>query len=103
MSIDMSRHCNTCKHREMSPFQLPCRECSLSFTGGGHDKKWEPVTPVFETGQVVKLKSGGPEMTVEGEDKATFGNSNEVAVTWFDVNGLLCRSTINKNCLEVVK
>lgn len=46
----------------------------------------------FEEGDTVKLKSGGPTMTVEGESQ--FGG---IVCTWFDGNEVKSRSFMPKS------
>ncbi len=41
--------------------------------------------PEFKIGDTVKLKSGGPDMTVDGFHKAV-GGDDEASCTWFDDN-----------------
>jgi uncharacterized protein YodC (DUF2158 family) len=47
----------------------------------------------FKVGEVVRLKSGGPKMTVEDPSKYD-GNDWRVAVTWFDA----LRQDANQYC-----
>jgi len=51
---------------------------------------------IFEIGQIVRLKSGGPKMTVKSADgKATW------ACQWFDRNGKLHNDSFQEDMLDI--
>ena len=54
---------------------------------------------IFETGQVVRLKSGSPKMTIKGPD----GDGKEViwAVQWVDRNGRLQSDSFQEDMLDI--
>lgn len=54
---------------------------------------------IFETGQVVRLKSGSPKMTIKGPD----GDGKEViwAVQWIDRNGRLQSDSFQEDMLDI--
>lgn len=54
---------------------------------------------IFETGQVVRLKSGSPKMTVKGPD----GDPSEKiwAVQWIDRNGRLQSDSFQEDMLDI--
>jgi len=54
---------------------------------------------MIKSGDQVRLKSGGPTMTVRNED---YNNPNEVWVDWFDSNGNNCQASYNKEQLEPI-
>ncbi len=63
----------------------------------------EPPAPPFSPGEVVRLKSGGPAMTVTGTNE-----SGDVLVMWFDGDllraagtGCFERETIPAACVEL--
>ena len=51
----------------------------------------------FTAGDVVKLKSGGPQMTVEGTD------SDSVECVFFDKDNVLKRATFAKDTVQIFK
>lgn len=51
----------------------------------------------FEVGEVVVLKSGGPRMTVAGEDGF---NEDMVACTWFDEKNKVVRDSFPPQSLK---
>lgn len=53
----------------------------------------------FQTGQVVRLKSGSPKMTVKGAD-ASVGDG-AWAVQWIDRNGKLQGDSFHADMLEL--
>ena len=60
----------------------------------------------FKKGDVIQLKSGSPEMTVEGYkkiqpfDKPAYDSDDQVNVAWFDTKGGLKRATFHQDALE---
>ena len=54
---------------------------------------------IFEIGQVVRLKSGSPKMTIKGPD----GNGEETiwAVQWIDRNGKLQSDSFHEDMLDI--
>jgi len=55
---------------------------------------------IFEIGQVVRLKSGSPKMTIKGED----GSDAETkiwAVQWIDRNGKLQENSFHEDMLDI--
>ena len=54
---------------------------------------------IFETGQVVRLKSGSPKMTVKGPD----GDPKDKiwAVQWIDRNGKLQSDSFQEDMLDI--
>lgn len=54
---------------------------------------------IFETGQVVRLKSGSPKMTIKGPD----GDPSEKiwAVQWIDRNGRLQSDSFQEDMLDI--
>lgn len=60
----------------------------------------------FEVGEIVKLKSGGPDMTVERDrtlyDHETSGMPDKTACVWFSENAGPFRDTFHKDLLEYV-
>ncbi|MTW11417.1 DUF2158 domain-containing protein [Pseudoduganella eburnea] len=57
----------------------------------------------FEKGVVVKLKSGGPKMTVVGVgDYGPIGPEDGVQCTWFDEKNKLQSQTFDAAVLELV-
>ena len=54
---------------------------------------------IFETGQVVRLKSGSPKMTIKGSD----GDGTDViwAVQWIDRNGRLQSDSFHEDMLDI--
>ena len=51
---------------------------------------------IFEIGQVVRLKSGSPKMTVKGPDGDTIW-----AVQWIDRNGKLQSDSFHEDMLDI--
>ena len=51
--------------------------------------------PPFKTGDVVRLKSGSPKMTVKGADKDAW------AVEWIDRNGKLQTNSFDADMLDL--
>ncbi len=49
----------------------------------------------FQTGQVVRLKSGSPKMTIKGADKDAW------AVQWVDRNGKLQGDSFHADMLDL--
>jgi uncharacterized protein YodC (DUF2158 family) len=56
----------------------------------------------FEPGTVVRLKSGGPKMTVVNYGKYGYGSKEEYKCKWFDDKNQLVESTFTENELEAV-
>lgn len=59
----------------------------------------------FQPGNVVRLKSGGPNMTVEKVGKTAMLNDDAVWVTWFEQSGskqVVNRDTFSPVVLEKV-
>lgn len=59
----------------------------------------------FQPGNVVRLKSGGPNMTVEKVGKTDMLNEDAVWVTWFEKSGskqVVNRDTFSPAVLENV-
>ena len=54
---------------------------------------------IFEIGQVVRLKSGSPKMTIKGPD----GNGEDIiwAVQWIDRNGKLQSDSFHEDMLDI--
>ena len=54
---------------------------------------------IFEIGQVVRLKSGSPKMTIKGPD----GNGEDIiwAVQWIDRNGKLQSDSFHQDMLDI--
>lgn len=50
---------------------------------------------IFELGQVVRLKSGGPKMTIKGDDDGAW------ACQWFDRNGRVQNDSFPEDMLEI--
>ncbi|CAM3699339.1 YodC family protein [Litorimonas haliclonae] len=50
---------------------------------------------IFEIGQIVRLKSGGPKMTIKGADAGAW------ACQWFDRNGKLHNDTFPEDMLDI--
>ena len=50
---------------------------------------------IFEIGQIVRLKSGGPKMTIKGADEGAW------ACQWFDRNGKLHNDTFPEDMLYI--
>jgi len=51
----------------------------------------------FNTGDVVRLKSGGPKMTILGTD----GAPDVFACKWFDRNGRLNKDSFEASTVEI--
>ncbi len=59
---------------------------------------------IFEPGDIVILKSGGPEMTVEiGEKKQSSISTPYVTAIWFDKRDILNRDTFLVHTIKIVK
>jgi len=54
---------------------------------------------IFEPGQIVRLKSGGPKMTIKGSDKDA--GSGTWACQWFDRNGKIQSDTFPEDMLDI--
>jgi len=54
---------------------------------------------IFEIGQVVRLKSGSPKMTVKGPDGD--GTDTIWAVQWIDRNGKLQSDSFHEDMLDI--
>ena len=54
---------------------------------------------IFEIGQVVRLKSGSPKMTIKGPDGT--GNDTIWAVQWIDRNGKLQSDSFHEDMLNI--
>ena len=54
---------------------------------------------IFETGQVVRLKSGSPKMTIKGPDGKLEGKV--WAVQWIDRNGRLQSDSFQEDMLDI--
>jgi len=54
---------------------------------------------IFEIGQVVRLKSGSPKMTIKGPDAA--GGESAWAVQWIDRNGKLQENSFHEDMLDI--
>ena len=54
---------------------------------------------IFEIGQVVRLKSGSPKMTIKGPD----GDGEDIiwAVQWIDRNGKLQSDSFHEDMLDI--
>lgn len=51
----------------------------------------------FNIGDVVELKSGGPQMTVRGYEPA---DSQEITCEWFDKDRKLCSKSFHQDTLQ---
>jgi uncharacterized protein YodC (DUF2158 family) len=71
---------------------MPCRESRM---GNQKDPEVNPTTVEFHRGDVVRLKSGGPQMTVESVVQF-------VACVWFDEKELKRRNDFLPETLEKV-
>lgn len=58
-------------------------------------KTEKPIMTKFKTGDVVRLKSGSPKMTVKGQDDGAW------AVQWIDRNGKLQSDTFPADMLDI--
>ena len=58
-------------------------------------RKRKPKMEIFEIGQIVRLKSGGPKMTIKGADADAW------ACQWFDRNGKLHNDTFPEDMLDI--
>lgn len=56
-----------------------------------------PPAVLFKRGEVVKLKSGGPKMTIK--DYVPDGSLVDVLCVWFDGNGHLMEKVFRQNLL----
>ena len=56
--------------------------------------------PPFKTGDVVRLKSGSPKMTVKGAD-GSGPNGSIWAVEWIDRNGKLQSNSFDADMLDL--
>lgn len=56
----------------------------------------------FEIGDVVRLKSGGPEMTVEDIDRKLYGDKDGAWCTWFNAEGKKVKDWFDPATLDVV-
>ncbi len=54
---------------------------------------------IFEIGQVVRLKSGSPKMTIKGPDAAA--GETVWAVQWIDRNGKLQGDSFHEDMLDI--
>lgn len=54
-------------------------------------------------GDIVRLKSGGPKMTVLGPDRDSAPESGNIACKWFDRNGRLNTGSFNTHMIEAFK
>lgn len=54
---------------------------------------------IFEIGQVVRLKSGSPKMTIKGRD--TDAGETVWAVQWIDRNGKLQGDSFHEDMLDI--
>ncbi|WP_409433176.1 YodC family protein [Litorimonas sp. RW-G-Af-16] len=54
----------------------------------------------FKNGQIVRLKSGGPKMTIKGADDGDF-DTPVWACQWFDRNGKLHHDSFPEDMLDV--
>lgn len=52
----------------------------------------------FPVGTIVRLKSGGPEMTVNG-----YLNSGQCVCSWFDKNQIACKENFYPDALEKIE
>ncbi|MBL8023385.1 MAG: DUF2158 domain-containing protein [Elusimicrobia bacterium] len=59
-----------------------------------------PLMPRFHVGDVVRLKSGGMPMTVEGYSDS---NHHQAKVVWFDSAGKPQRETYPEDTLEKIE
>ena len=50
---------------------------------------------IFEIGQIVRLKSGGPKMTIKAKDNDAW------ACQWFDRNGKLHNDSFPEDMLDI--
>ena len=55
---------------------------------------------IFEIGQVVRLKSGSPKMTVKAQDGGDVDNP-VWAVQWIDRNGKLQENSFHEDMLDI--
>ena len=55
---------------------------------------------IFEIGQVVRLKSGSPKMTIKGRDSVD-GADIIWAVQWIDRNGKLQSDSFHEDMLDI--
>lgn len=58
----------------------------------------------FKAGDVVKLKSGGPQMTIVGYRQVSLANktATEFLASWFDTKGILQEGHFFSHTLELV-
>jgi uncharacterized protein YodC (DUF2158 family) len=56
----------------------------------------------FQDGTVVRLKSGGPKMTVSGYGKYGYGSTDTYKCKWFDDKNNLIEHTFDEEDLEAV-
>ena len=61
----------------------------------GHIKNRKPAMTDFTIGQIVRLKSGGPKMTIKSADGEAW------ACQWFDRNGKLHNDSFPEHMLDV--
>ncbi|MFC3355518.1 YodC family protein [Sphingobacterium zeae] len=65
------------------------------------------ISKKFSKGDVVRLKSGGPKMTIEGYEIVmgwdfTSESDDTVVCKWFDLNEVLQVQKFNHETLEIV-
>jgi uncharacterized protein YodC (DUF2158 family) len=56
---------------------------------------------LFSLGEIVRLKSGGPKMTISHFIKSTT-HIQMVCCTWFDVDNILHREEFEQNQLQLI-
>lgn len=61
----------------------------------------EKLEEKFKIGDIVQLKSGGPEMTVSSLMKSSFGYNGKVKCDWFDKDNKTNRAIFHQDQLEI--
>lgn len=70
--------------------ECPCHRCGLQLSalyGAALDCKFDRKVEPFSVGDTVRLRAGGPPMTVE----IVFGFANDVQCAWFESDGVSLR------------